>query len=219
VAEHVLITGFEPFGGHSVNPSELVARALDGRVIGGRLICGRVLPVRSGELEGALEAAISQTQPDLVVCTGVAGGRNAIALERVAVNVLDFKIADNDGNVHRNRYIRADGPDARFSNLPLSAILEAWRRAEIPAYISNSAGTFLCNQAIYHALSLTQNAGNARAGFVHFPYLPSQAIAAGAESTPSMSLDLMQRAVELLIETTVPLLAPRREHHVEEARR
>ena len=205
MAKHVLITAFESFGGEKVNPSEMVARSLEGRLIAGRLIVTRVLPVETRNVRERLERAIAETNPDVVVGMGQAGGRTALALERIAMNVLDFEQPDNVGVTRKNEQIARGGPDARLSNLPFEKIVETWNDNGVPGYVSNSAGTYVCNQTLYELIGLAEmGAPPLITGFVHMPYLPAQAIAAGAGSTPSMSFDLMKRAMELLIETVVP---------------
>ncbi|MDP9128664.1 MAG: hypothetical protein M3N08_10450, partial [Pseudomonadota bacterium] len=202
--------GFEPFGGDKINPSELVVRSLEGRLISGRLVVTRILPVETRPLRERLEEAIRLDSPDLILCTGVAGGRSSVALERVAVNVLDFAQAVNVGVMRKNDPISRGAPDARISNLPFERIIEAWTENGIPGYVSNSAGTYICNQALYETLSLTENASPpVLVGFVHFPYLPAQAIAAGAETHPSMSFELMKRSMEILIEIVIPWIEHR----------
>lgn len=204
MAKNVLITGFEPFGGEKVNPSELVARGLEGRLIAGRSIAVRIVPVETRNVGERLTRAIAETSPDIVICMGQAGGRSAIALERVAVNVLDFSQPDNVGVMRKNDPIVRGGPDARLSPLPFGDILAAWTENGIPGYVSNSAGTYICNQALYEALGIAENVTPPIvAGFVHVPYLPAQAAALGAERTPSMALELMKRAMEIMIETVV----------------
>lgn len=215
MAKHVLLTGFEPFGGDKVNPSELVARSLDGRLISGRLIVTRILPVETRPLRERLENAIMLDQPDVVLSLGVAGGRSAVALERVAVNVLDFTQADNVGVMRKSDPIAKGGPEARISNLPFEKIIDAWTQNGVPGYVSNSAGTYLCNQALYEVLALTENSvPPVLAGFVHLPYLPAQAIEAGAETSPSMSFELMKRAIEILLETVIPWVEHREPERV-----
>jgi pyroglutamyl-peptidase len=215
VAKHVLITGFEPFGGEKVNPSGLVARSLEGRLIAGRLVSTRVLPVETRNVRERLERALAEESPEIVICVGQAGGRPALALERVAVNVLDFDGPDNAGVLCKNEPAVPGGPDARLTNFPVDDVVDAWSRASIPGYVSNTAGTFVCNQTLYELLGLVESASPPiLAGFVHLPYLPEQAIAAGAATTPSMSLELMKRGLEILIETVVPWVerrAPERE--------
>jgi pyroglutamyl-peptidase len=210
VAKHVLITGFEPFGGDKVNPSELVARSLEGRLIAGRLVVVRVLPVETRNVRERLESAIAEESPDIVVGMGVASGRTAMALERVAVNVLDFRQPDNVGVMRKNDAILRGGPDARLSPLPFADIVEAWNVNGVPGYVSNSAGTYLCNQTLYEILALGESAvPPIVAGFVHLPCLPAQAVVSGAETTPSMAFELMKRGMEILIETVVPWVEQR----------
>jgi len=205
VAKHVLITGFEPFGGDRVNPSELVARSLEGRLIAGRPVAVRIMPVETRTLRDRMERALLEEQPDIVIGLGQAGGRCAVALERVAVNVLDFEHPDNVGVMRKSEPIVRGGPEARISNLPFERIVEAWHGSGVPGYVSNSAGTFICNQWLYDVLGLVENAvPPVLAGLVHLPYLPAQAINAGPESNPSMSFDLMKKAIEVMIETVVP---------------
>lgn len=210
MAKHVLITGFEPFGGEKVNPSELVARSLEGRLIAGRPLAVRVLSVESHKLRERLMHAAGEESPDIIIGLGQAACRTALAIERVAVNVLDFRLPDNAGILRRNESIVRGGPDARLSPLPFAEIVSAWAEHDIPGYVSNSAGTHLCNQFLYEALGLAERVNPPiAAGFVHLPYLPSQAVSLGPESTPSMALELMTRGIEILIETVVPWVEQR----------
>jgi pyroglutamyl-peptidase len=199
VSRHVLLTGFEPFGPHSVNPSDLLARSLEGRIIGGRVIRGRVLPVESRSLRGRLETALREERPEFAIGIGYAPGRTALGLERVGVNVLDFDLPDASGVTHKNETMLPGGPAAYFSTLPLEEILHAWASAGVPGYISGSAGTYLCNQWLYEALSLTAKAPTP-VGFIHVPALPEQATQLGAEKTPSMTFELMLKGIETAIE-------------------
>lgn len=210
MGKHVLITGFEPFGGNHINPSESIVRSLDGRLIAGRSVVGRVLPVVTNGLRGRLESFLHDEEPDIIIAFGLAPGRPALSLERAAVNVLDFSVPDNVGTMLKHEPIVVGGPDARLATIPFEPILDAWREGGVPGYISNAAGTYICNQVLYELLTMTQSRERTRvAGFIHLPYLPEQAIAAGAGTHPSMSLDLMQRGVELAIETTVTWLEDR----------
>ena len=210
MAKHVLVTGFEPFGDFKVNPSELVARGLEGRVVAGRTIAVRVLPVETRSLHDRLEALLAEYRPDIIIGTGLSNGLCALALERIGVNVLDFRQPDNAGTMRTNEPIERGGPEARLSTLPLEPIISSWNDHGVPGYVSNTAGTYLCNQFLYEILGLTAHASPpVIAGFVHLPCLPSQAIEAGPVSMPSMSLDLMRRGIESVIETVVPWLEAR----------
>jgi pyroglutamyl-peptidase len=210
VPNPVLVTGFEAYGGRDVNPSELVARSLEGRLIGGRLVVVRIFPVETSEIPERLQQAIAEEHPDLVICTGLAPGRTAVSLERVAVNMLDFETPDNAGEVRKNEPILRGGPDARLSPMPIAEIVDAWQSNGVPGYVSNSAGTYLCNQTLYEALGIAESVSPpVTAGFIHLPYLPEQAIAAGPGNSPSMSLELMKHAVELAIAATVPWIERR----------
>ena len=210
MAKHVLIAGFEPFSGEKVNPSALVARSLEGRLIAGRPIAVRVFPVETRNIGERLQRAIAEESPDIVVLCGQAGGRPSIALERIAVNVLDFAQADNVGVMRKNDVIARGGPDARLSPLPFGEITSAWIENGIPGAVSNSAGTFICNQALYELLGAAENASPPIVGgLVHLPYLPNQAAVLDPQTTPSMSLELMKRALEILLETVVPWVEQR----------
>ena len=205
MAKHVLIVGFEPHGGDKINPSELVARSLEGRLISGRPVSVRVQPAETRTMRERLERALIEEEPDIVVAMGQFSGRTAMAMERVSVNVLDFEHPDNVGVMRKGDVISRGGADARLSNLPFERIIDAWHANGVPGYVSNSAGTFLGNQMLYELLGLTESAvPPVIAGLVHLPLLPAQAILAGSESNPSMSYELMKKGIEILVETVVP---------------
>lgn len=210
MSKHVLLTGFEPFGEFKVNPSELLMRSLEGRTIAGCLVAVRVLPSETRALRDRLEAVIRETQPEILIGTGLAARRTGLSVERAALNVLDFEIPDAVGTMRKNDPVARGGPDARMSTLPLDLIVDAWKSNGVPGSISNSAGTYLCNQWLYEALALTTNSAPPVAvGFVHLPCLPAQAMELGADRTPSMSLELMKKGLESLLETVVPWLDSR----------
>lgn len=170
----------------------------------------RVIPVETRNVRERFEAGLIEDDPDIVVALSLYGGRTALALERVAVNVVDFEFPDNVGVMRKGDVISRGGADARLSNLPFERVIDAWQANAVPGYVSNSAGTFIGNQALYEILGLTESSSPpVIAGLVHLPYLPAQAIAAGAESNPSMSLDLMKKGIEVLIETVVPWVEQR----------
>ena len=147
----ILLTGFEPFGGDHTTPSEQAAGALDGLHLGSVRVSGALLPVDAARAPAALDALIQQVRPEAVLLTGLAAGRAQLSLERVALNVMDFRLPDNAGRTHQDQPIDPGGPDALLSTLPLRATLAAWRAAGLPGYISDTAGLYLCNQVMYHA--------------------------------------------------------------------
>jgi pyroglutamyl-peptidase len=195
----VLVTGFEAFGGHAVNPSLEVAKALDGRLVGDVAVRAEVLPVHHAEVAPRVRRLLDETDPLAVLHLGLAAGRARIALERVAVNAMDYDTPDNAGYRARGEACVPGGPAAYFATLPLAAILGALLAEGIPAYVSNTAGTYLCNQTMYGTLHLLARRGHpARAGFVHLPLLPAMVAASGLEQ-PSMDAGLMVRAVEIAL--------------------
>jgi pyroglutamyl-peptidase len=195
----LLVTGFEPFDGLAANPSLEVAKALDGRAIGGAVVRGAVLPVHHAEATLTVRRWLDETDPMAVLHLGLAGGRARIALERVAVNVMDYDTPDNAGYRAQGEPCVQGGPAAYFATLPLAAILTALVGEGIPAYISNTAGTYLCNQTMYGTLHALARRGAATpAGFVHLPLLPAMVAASGLDQ-PSMDVSLMVRAVEVAL--------------------
>lgn len=210
MAKRILIAGFEPFGGDKVSPGEMVARSLEGAMLSGRTIASRVIPVETRNVRERFEQALIADDPDIVVLLSQCGGRTALSLERVSVNVLDFEHPDNVGVMRKGDVISRGGAEARLSNVPFERIVEAWHGSGVPGYVSNTAGTFIGNQALYEMLALTEHAAPpVIVGLVHLPYLPAQAIAAGSDSTPSMSFDVMKKGIEVLIEAIVPWVEQR----------
>lgn len=195
-----LVTGFESFGGDSVNPSFEALAELPER-IGELVVETRVLPCHFGTAIAVLEQAIEATGPDIVLSVGLAGGRTELSLERVAINVDDARIADNGGAQPVDRPIVAEGPAAYFATLPIKAAVAAMREAGLPAAVSNTAGTFVCNHVFYGLMHLAATRFPAlRAGFLHVPYLPSQA--ARLPGAPSMALDQIVRGIEIILAVT-----------------
>lgn len=195
----ILLTGFEPFGTYKDNPSAEVAEALDGRRVGDDTVRSAVLPVHHARAAAVVAQLVQDSTPRAIVHLGLAGARARIALERVAVNVMDFEIADNAGYRATGEPCAPGGPAAYFSTLPLEAILEALTSDGVPAYLSSTAGTYLCNQTFYTTRHLLQSRGlDVPAGFIHLPLSPSMVAAAGLDQ-PSMDLPLMIRAVEIAL--------------------
>jgi pyroglutamyl-peptidase len=200
VAEPViLLTGFEPFGTHESNPSQELVKLLDGRRVGSCAVASAVLPVHHREAARHVSALLGELQPVAVVHLGLAEGRARIALERVALNVMDYRMADNAGYRAEGEPCADGGPAAYFATLPLPEILAALTAEGVPAYVSNTAGTFLCNQTLYQTLhEIATRELTTRAGFVHLPLLPAM-VAAGGLDQPSMDLPLVLRGVETLL--------------------
>ncbi|MDG2516308.1 pyroglutamyl-peptidase I [Lysobacter soli] len=183
---HVLLTGFAPFGGESTNPSWEAVQALEGEVVAGHRIVARCLPVEFDASLHALQQALDELVPSLVICVGQAGGRAQMSLERVAINVIDARIPDNAGAQPIDEPVAADGPAAYFTSLPIKAMLAALRNAGFPAEISQTAGTYVCNHVFYALMHALRGLPGVRGGFVHIPYSPAQAaLHAGAPSLPS----------------------------------
>ncbi|UTA53585.1 pyroglutamyl-peptidase I [Lysobacter soli] len=183
---HVLLTGFAPFGGESTNPSWEAVQALEGEVVAGHRIVARCLPVEFDASLHALQHALDELVPSLVICVGQAGGRAQMSLERVAINVIDARIPDNAGAQPIDEPVAADGPAAYFTSLPIKAMLAALRNAGFPAEISQTAGTYVCNHVFYALMHALRGLPGVRGGFVHIPYSPAQAaLHAGAPSLPS----------------------------------
>ncbi|MGW5113167.1 pyroglutamyl-peptidase I family protein [Nocardia sp. NPDC004123] len=195
----VLVTGFGAYAQETDNPSGLIAQRLDGRRLDGFDVVGRVLPVDTEAVREALSAAIEFARAEVILVTGVAPGRTAPALERVAINVRDFPIPDSEGRTPVDEPVEPDAPAAYLSTLPIKAIVDGWRRAGIPGYVSNTAGTYLCNQTFYLARHLARESA-ARVGMLHVPVTPTRAAEAVApQPLPSVSLDQLEAAVLLAI--------------------
>ena len=148
-----------------------------------------------------LRAAIDKVRPDIVLCVGQAGGRSELCLERVGINVQDARIRDNDGKQPIDKPVVKDGPAAYFATLPIKACVAAMRKAGLPAAVSNTAGTFVCNHILYSLMDIAQDHPAAfRGGFLHIPYVPEQVARVGA--APSMALDDIVRGIEIILEVS-----------------
>ncbi len=172
----ILITGFEPFGGESVNPSWEAVRRLPDEIPGAEVIKLQI-PTVFGRSADVVRQAIVEHDPDVVVSVGQAGGRFMVHPERVAINIDDGRIEDNDGYQPIDTPIQADGSPAYFSTLPVKAMVTAMRKAGVPAAVSNSAGTYVCNHIMYQVLYMIErDFPGKRGGFVHVPYTPQQVV-------------------------------------------
>ena len=186
----ILVTGFDPFGGASVNPSWLAVKQLPEQ-IGEHVLCKHEIPTVFGKAAATVLGAAERFHPDVILCVGQAGGRAAVTPERIGVNIRDARIPDNEGNQPRGEFVAQDGPAAYFSTLPVEKMAQAIRDAGIDATVSNSAGAFVCNDVLYSLLH--RYAGTeVQVGFVHVPYLPEQ-------GSPSMELPRIIHALEAAI--------------------
>lgn len=192
---NVLLTGFEPFGGEAINPSWEAVCALDGWRFGDVQVQARRIGCVFGQAQRELDAAIDELRPQLVIAVGQAGGRGEITPERVAINVDDGRICDNAGCQPIDQPVVPGGPAAYFSTLPIKAIVQALRGSGIPASVSNSAGTFVCNHLFYGLMHRIAREPGVRGGFIHLPYLSEQAtLFPGA---PGMALATMVEALRI----------------------
>jgi pyroglutamyl-peptidase len=195
-----LVTGFDPFGGDEVNPSSLAVGKLKKR-IGKIVVHTAELPTSYARSAEVLRAAITKAKPDIVLCVGQAGGRTELCLERVAINVQDARIRDNDGKQPIDKPVVADGPAAHFATLPIKACVAEMRKAGLPAAVSNTAGTFVCNHIFYALMDIAASHPlPMRGGFLHIPYVPEQAARLGG--APSMSVSDIVRGIEIILEVS-----------------
>ncbi len=204
----VLLTGFEPFGGESSNPSWDAVQALDGVRIASHRVVTRCLPVEFGGSLETLSHAMRDLKPALVLGVGQAGGRAQLSLERVAINLMDARIPDNAGASPIDETIAADGPAAYFSDLPIKAMLLALRAAGIPAEVSQTAGTYVCNQVFYGLMHALRDAPNVRGGFIHIPYSAEQA--AHHPGAPSLPIATISAALRIALRVALTTTADRR---------
>ncbi len=194
-APKVLLTGFDPFGGDSLNPSWLAVQLLHGRRIAGHKVVAAQLPTVFNASLVELARLLREHRPALVICVGQAGGRAAISLERIAINVNDARIADNAAAKPVDTPVVAGGPAAYFTSLPIKAMLQALQREGIAAEVSQTAGTFVCNHVFYglmHALATRRGFKRTRGGFIHVPWLPGQ-------GQPAMATEELVRGLRVAI--------------------
>lgn len=198
----ILVTGFDPFGAETVNPAwESVRLLAEGSSAAYKLVIRQVPTVFGKSLE-QLYAAIEETKPDIVLGIGQAGGRPDITVERVAINVNDARIPDNEGNQPIDTAVVAGGPAAYWSTLPIKAMVKEMRERGIPASVSQTAGTFVCNHLFYGLMhALATKYPTIRGGFIHIPYLPQQA--ARLPGQPSMAVETIAEGLRVAIEAAI----------------
>ena len=199
----VLITGFEPFGGEKINPATEILNRLPEYISDAKII-KLIIPTVFKKASERVTDMMDIEKPDVVISIGQAGGRKAITVERVAINVDDALIEDNEGNKPIDEVIREDGENAYFTTLPIKKICQEIKLKNIEAAVSNSAGTFVCNHVMYSVLYKVMkdnNMKNVKAGFIHVPYLPEQV--KNKDNMPSMELDDMVMAIKVAIKTAI----------------
>jgi len=197
----ILVTAFDPFGGESVNPALEAVIALPDEINGVEIVKQK-LPTSYGEGMCLLLQMLETERPDAVISVGQADGRANITIERVAINIADSTIADNDGGIFTDEPIVPNGPAAYFSTLPIKEMVNDLHQAGIPASISNTAGTFVCNHIMYAALHYAAVINpSMKTGFVHVPYLPIQTLS--KPNAPSMSLENIAKGLEIIIQTAI----------------
>lgn len=192
----ILLTGFAPFAGEAVNPSWEAVRSFEGMVIDGHRVTAVELPTEFGSALPMLRAALRRLRPRAAIAVGLAGGREGISLERVAINVIDARIPDNAGRQPIDVPVVRNGPAAYFTTLPIKAALSSLQRERIPAHVSQTAGTYVCNQVFYALMHATRHRHAMRAGFVHVPWLPDQA---QRHDAPGMPLEQIRHALAVIV--------------------
>ncbi len=198
----ILVTGFEPFGGQSLNPSWEVARALHGLQLQGAQVVAVQLPCVFAQALPALQQALAQHTPDIVLALGQAEGRCDLSVERIAINVMDARIPDNAGAQPIDVPVIAGGPASYFSTLPIKSLVAGLRASGFPASVSQTAGTFVCNQ-VFYALQHTLAGQGVHSGFVHLPLLPEQAAHWLGPNLPSWPVSLQLAAVKQALDLLV----------------
>ncbi|SHH54474.1 pyroglutamyl-peptidase I [Thermosipho atlanticus] len=197
----ILLTGFDPFNGEKINPSWEAIKRFP-KMIGGANILKTKIPTVFYKSIQKLEEIIEKERPNIVICVGQAGGRTDITVERVAININDAKIPDNEKNQLIDTPIFEDGKNAYFSNLPIKAIVKEIRKNNIPASISNTAGTFVCNHLMYGLLYLIDKKyPNIKGGFIHVPYIHKQVL--NKPNIPSMSLKDIIKGLKIAVVTSI----------------
>lgn len=197
----VLVTGFDPFGGESINPAWEAVKVIRDEIAGAEIIKMQI-PTVVGKSISMIHDKMLEIHPDIVIAVGQAGGRFGITPERVAINVTDARIPDNEGNQPIDEPIFSDGDTAYFSNLPVKSMVQAIKDAGFPSTLSNTAGTYICNHVMYGILYYIQKEfPHARGGFIHVPYAVSQVI--DKPNTASMAITDITAALEAAIKAAV----------------
>ncbi|MBR4462547.1 MAG: pyroglutamyl-peptidase I [Erysipelotrichaceae bacterium] len=201
----ILLTGFEPFGGETINPAQEAVQLVKDEIKGAQIVKCYV-PVVFGKAIDTVHEALKKDDFDAVLLIGQAGGRYEITPERIGINCDDGRIPDNEGNQPVDQPVRADGPAAYFSTLPIKKMVEYMKAANVPAAISNSAGTYVCNHLMYGVLYyLDKEFPNMIGGFMHVPYLHEQVM--NKKETASLSKEDVVKGIEASLEAIIDSLA------------
>ena len=198
----ILVTGFDPFGGASINPAYEAVKQLPDEIKGAKIVKIEIPTVfeKDGKV---LEEAIKTEKPDVVICVGQAGGRSGITVEKVAINLMEARIADDEGQQPLNKAIAEDGETGYFATIPVKAMVANIKAAGIPSSVSYTAGTYVCNDIMYRLLYLAATKYHGlKGGFIHVPYLPEQGVNL-PEGTPTMPAETIAKGLELAIEAVV----------------
>ena len=197
----ILVTGFDPFGGEPINPAIESVKRLPDNIVGAEIIKLEIPTVRKKSLE-KIEKAINEHNPDVILSIGQAGGRFDISIERVGINLDDFRIPDNEGNQIIDEPIFPDGENSYFVKLPVKAMVQNVQKNNIPASVSYTAGTFVCNHVLYGVLYLIEKKYEGKkSGFIHIPFLPQQVV--DKRNMPSMELNTIVKGLTAAIEAIV----------------
>ncbi len=197
----ILVTGFDPFGGEPINPAIESVKRLPDNIAGTEIIKLEIPTVRKKSLE-KIEKAINEHNPDIILSIGQAGGRFDISIERIGINLDDFRIPDNEGNQIIDEPIFPDGENSYFVKLPVKAMVQNVQKNNIPASVSYTAGTFVCNHVLYGVLYLIEKKYKGKkSGFIHIPFLPQQVV--DKRNTPSMELNTIVKGLTAAIEAIV----------------
>lgn len=197
----ILVTGFDPFGGEKINPAIESVKKLPDTIAGAEIIKLEI-PTVIGKSVDKIKAKIEEVHPDVVLSIGQAGGRPDITVERVGINCDDCRIKDNEGNQPIDEKVAEDGPAAYFSTLPIKAMVKNIQDGGVPASVSNTAGTFICNHVLYGVARIQATKHpEMRTGFIHIPFLPEQVV--DKKNMPSMALETIVKGLTLAIEAIV----------------
>ena len=197
----ILVTGFDPFGGEKINPAIESVKRLPDKILDAEIIKLEI-PTVIGKSVDKIREKIKEVEPDVVLSIGQAGGRPDITVERVGINCDDCRIKDNEGNQPIDEKVVEDGPAAYFATIPIKAMVEHIKEGKIPASVSNTAGTFICNHVLYGVCHIkAREYPNMRTGFIHIPFLPEQVT--DKKNMPSMALETIVKGLELAIEAII----------------